>query len=128
MASILVVDDSAVVRRMLGLILERTGHLVTFAANGDEGLTALRAQRPDLIISDLEMPVMDGLAFVRQLRADTGSRGIPVIMLTASGEAEDHRVIADMGIAGFATKPLRSNEVIELVSGALDNNPRDVPG
>jgi two-component system chemotaxis response regulator CheY len=73
------------------------------------------------------MPVMDGVTFVRQLRADPGSRAIPVIMLTASGEAEDHRVIADMGIAGFATKPLRSNEVIELVSGALDNNPRDVP-
>jgi CheY-like chemotaxis protein len=128
MASILVVDDSAVVRRMLGLILERTGHLVSFAVNGDEGLAALRAQRPDLIISDLEMPVMDGITFVRQLRADAASRAIPVIMLTASGEAEEHRVIADMGIAGFATKPLRSNEVIELVSAALENNPRDVPG
>jgi CheY-like chemotaxis protein len=128
MASILVVDDSAVVRRMLGLILERTGHLVTFAANGDEGLAELRARRPDLIISDLEMPVMDGVNFVRQLRADPGSRAIPVIMLTASGEAEDHRTIADMGIAAFATKPLRSNEVIELVSAALESNPRDVPG
>jgi CheY-like chemotaxis protein len=113
---------------MLGLILERTGHLVSFAGNGDEGLAALRSQRPDLIISDLEMPVMDGATFVRQLRADPGSRAIPVIMLTASGEAEDHRRIADMGIAAFVTKPLRSNEVIELVSGALEGSPGDVPG
>ncbi len=68
LARILVVDDSSVVRRMLGLVLRDGGHQVSFAANGQEGLTATRAARPDLVISDLEMPVMDGISFLRQLK------------------------------------------------------------
>src|SRR5437868_2416128 len=106
MASILVVDDSTVVRRMLAFILEKSGHDVSFATNGDEGLEALRDRRPDLIISDVTMPVMDGMAFLRRIRADAASRAIPVIMLTASGEVEQHRAIAEIGVNGFATKPL----------------------
>ena len=119
MARILVVDDSAVVRRMLRLVLEKTGHQVSFAEDGQAGLAAARTLLPDLVISDLEMPVMDGLAMVGQLRADPAVRDIPVIVLTASGESDHHRAIADSGVAGFATKPIRSNEITELVETIL---------
>jgi CheY-like chemotaxis protein len=104
---------------MLGFVLEKSGHQVSFATNGQEGLVAAHALQPDLIISDLEMPVMDGIAFVQALRADDVSRAIPVIVLTASGEAKHHQAIAQLGINGFATKPVRSGEVIELVTGIL---------
>jgi two-component system chemotaxis response regulator CheY len=119
MARILVVDDSAVVRRMLGLVLGDAGHEVSFAVNGELGLAAMRAARPDLIVSDLEMPVMDGIAFVRELKGEPATHGIPVVMLTASGEAELHRAAADAGVDGFATKPVRSTEVMGLVSELL---------
>jgi two-component system chemotaxis response regulator CheY len=119
MARILVVDDSAVVRRMLGLVLGDAGHEVSFAVNGQLGLAAMSAARPDLVVSDLEMPVMDGIAFVRELKGEPATHGIPVIMLTASGEADLHRAAADAGVDGFATKPVRSTEVMELVTGLL---------
>jgi two-component system, chemotaxis family, chemotaxis protein CheY len=119
MARILVVDDSAVVRRMLGFVLGDAGHEVSFAVNGEQGLEATRSARPDLVISDLEMPVMDGIAFVRELKGEAATPAIPVIMLTASGEADLHRAAADVGVDGFATKPVRSTEVMELVRDLL---------
>jgi CheY-like chemotaxis protein len=119
MARILVVDDSAVVRRMLGFVLGDAGHEVSFAGDGQQGLASMRAERPDLIISDLQMPVMDGIAFVRELKGEVGPPTIPVIMLTATGEADLHRAAADVGVDGFATKPVRSTEVMELVRQLL---------
>jgi two-component system chemotaxis response regulator CheY len=119
MARILVVDDSAVVRRMLGFILGDAGHEVSFAVDGQQGLEATRGAPPDLIISDLEMPVMDGIAFVRELKGQDASSPIPVIMLTASGEVDHHRAASDVGVDGFATKPVRSTEVMELVGRLL---------
>src|SRR5205807_5611388 len=123
MARILVVDDSAVVRRMLGFVLGDAGHEVSFAVDGQQGLAATRDARPDLIISDLEMPVMDGIAFVRELKSGASPPAIPVIMLTASGEADLHRAAADVGVDGFATKPVRSTEVMELVRRLLSRTP-----
>ena len=118
MARILVVDDSAVVRRMLALVLGDAGHEVSFAVDGRQGLAATRETQPDLVISDLEMPEMDGIAFVRELKGADQS-AIPVIMLTASGEADLHQAAADVGVDGFATKPVRSTEVMELVRELL---------
>ena len=120
MARILVVDDSAVVRRMLALVLGDAGHEVSFAGDGQQGLEATRAAPPDLVISDLEMPVMDGITFVRELKRGAAPPSTPVIMLTASGEADMHRAAADAGVDGFATKPVRSTEVMELVRDLLD--------
>ena len=119
MARILVVDDSAVVRRMLGMVLGDAGHEVSFAVDGQQGLEATRAARPDLVISDLEMPVLNGIAFVRELKGEAAPPTIPVIMLTASGEADLHRAATDAGVDGFATKPIRSTEVMELVQKLL---------
>ena len=123
MARILVVDDSAVVRRMLGLVLGDAGHEVSFAVDGQDGLETARAARPDLIISDLEMPVMDGIAFVRELKDQDPPSPIPVIMLTASGETDLHRAASDIGVDGFATKPVRSTEVMDLVQKLLARTP-----
>jgi two-component system response regulator MtrA len=115
-ARILVVDDSAVVRRMLGFILEKGGHEVRYAENGEEGLAAVRASPPDAVFCDVEMPVMDGIAFVREMRADPGGSALPIIMLTANMEVVPGR---DVRVDAFATKPPRSAEVLELVTQVL---------
>src|SRR5436305_13382640 len=115
-ARILVVDDSAVVRRMLGFILEKGGHEVTFAVNGEEGLAAVRARPPEVVLTDLEMPVMDGISFVREVREDPEVGALPVIMLTASADAQPG---LDVRVDAFATKPPRSSEVLELVAQVL---------
>jgi CheY-like chemotaxis protein len=118
-AEILVVEDSPVIRRMLGFMLERDGHVVAFASNGREGLAAVEARNPDLIIADLAMPVMDGMTFARRLKADPARSHVPIVMLTASAEAKDHSAALAIGVDGFVTKPLRSIEVIQLVHSLL---------
>ena len=119
MARILVVDDSMVVRRMLGLVLERAGHEVTFAIDGEEGLRATARLGPDLVITDLEMPHLDGIGLVRALRADPALAAIPVVLLTASGDEAHHRAAGEVQVEGFATKPIRSTEVVDLVASLL---------
>jgi len=115
-ARILVVDDSAVVRRVLAFMLEKGGHDVSFAQNGEEGLAAVRAARPDLVLSDLEMPVMDGITFAQQVRLDPDIGGVPIIMLTARADVDPG---GEVRIDAFATKPPRSDEVLQLVSQVL---------
>jgi len=112
-----VVDDSAVVRRMVGVILERSGHEVRFAQDGVEGLAEVRTSPPDLVMTDVEMPRMDGLAFVRQARS--GGATLPIVMMTANPEIEDDEALRGLGVDAFTTKPLRSTEVIALVTSLL---------
>lgn len=119
MARILVVDDSVVVRRMLGLVLERAGHEVGYAVDGQEGLRAITRFGPDLLITDLEMPELDGIGLVRAVRADPAMAALPVVLLTASGEEAHHRAVGEIQVDGFATKPIRSTEVVELVGSLL---------
>jgi len=120
MARILVVDDSAVVRRMLGSILKAGGHEVVFACDGQEGLATVLAGPPDLVLTDLEMPNMDGPTLVRRVRADAAGGGPPIIMMTASPEMEHESIVKELKIDAFATKPLRSTEVLALISGLLE--------
>jgi CheY-like chemotaxis protein len=119
LARILVVDDSAVVRRILGFILEKGGHEVSYAGNGEEGLASVRAARPDLVMSDLEMPVMDGITLARELRADPAAGDLPIIMLTARADVDLGR---EVGINAFATKPPQSAQVLELVTQVLEHS------
>jgi CheY-like chemotaxis protein len=119
MADILIVDDSALFRRMLGLMLEREGHQVRSASDGSGGVAAVEARCPDLVIVDLSMPVMDGVAFARRLKGDPAWSRVPVVMLTASSEAEDRGAATAIGVDGFVTKPLRSVDVIQLVDRLL---------
>ena len=83
MATILIVDDTPANRRFLVTLLRPEGHRLVEAANGREGLAAVRAERPDLVITDVLMPVMDGYELVKQLRLDPTTSGIPVVFYTA---------------------------------------------
>jgi PAS domain S-box-containing protein len=120
MATILIVDDLSANRKFLIRLLSPHGHRLVEAANGREGLAAVQAERPALVITDVLMPVMDGYEFVRQLRLDPVTRGIPVLFYTAPYGEREARVFArSSGVPYVLTKPGRPEEVLEIVSRVL---------
>lgn len=120
MATILIVDDLSANRAFLVTLLRYHGHRLLEASDGAEGLTVVRAERPDLVITDVLMPVMDGYELVRQLRLDPATRGIPVVFYTAQyGEREARSLALSNGVAYVLIKPAESAEVLAIVACAL---------
>ena len=120
MATILIVDDLAADRAFLATLLRGHGHLPLEAANGHDGLVAARADRPDLVISDMLMPGMDGYDFVTQLRLVPAASATPVLFYTASyGELEAKALAESMHAAYVLTKPADPAEVLRIVARAL---------
>jgi two-component system cell cycle sensor histidine kinase/response regulator CckA len=124
MATILIVDDLSTNRKFLVTVLRHHGHRLLEAADGREGLAAVRADRPDLVITDVLMPVMDGYELVRQLRLDPATSGIPVVFHTAHyGEREARALARSCGVAYVLTKPAASADVVAIVDHVLDGVP-----
>jgi CheY-like chemotaxis protein len=113
-ARILVVDDDPDIVGLLRLHLTSAGYEVRTACNGIEAGYMVLAGPPDLIICDVTMPDMDGLAFVGALRADTTLPRIPVIFLTSVDELEDRA--RELGAAGYLTKPVRADHLLSMVA------------
>jgi chemosensory pili system protein ChpA (sensor histidine kinase/response regulator) len=110
--SVLVVDDSLTVRKITDRLLTREGYRVMVAKDGIEALEKLRDQLPDVVITDVEMPRMDGFDLVRNVRADESLKGLPVIMIT-SRTAEKHRQHAtELGVDVFLGKPYEESELL----------------
>lgn len=95
---ILVVEDAAIVRDPIAASLRLAGYKTLSAANGSDGLQLLRHERPDLVLLDLAMPVMDGVAFLQHLRADPILASTPVIVLSGTPEAETRLALANRGL------------------------------
>ena len=112
---VLVVDDSITVRRVTQRLLQREGYRVALAADGLQGLERLQLERPAVVLSDIEMPRMDGFDFVRNIRADAELRDLPVIMIT-SRIAEKHREHArELGVSHYLGKPYSEDELLALI-------------
>ena len=112
---VLVVDDSLTVRRITRRLLEREGLRVALAKDGMEALELLAGERPAVVLSDIEMPRMDGFDFVRNIRADEHLRDLPVIMIT-SRIAEKHREHArELGVNHYLGKPYSEEELLGLI-------------
>jgi DNA-binding NtrC family response regulator len=114
---ILVVDDEPNVRRVLATLLEQAGMAVTRAESGEQALDLVRAQDPDLVLTDLAMPGMDGLALLSRLRASFPE--IPVVLLTAHGTVANAVEAMKRGAHDFLTKPFDRAQVLEVVRAAL---------
>ncbi len=113
---VLVVDDSLTVRRVTQRLLVREGYRVALAKDGLEALEMLAGELPAVVLSDIEMPRMDGFDLVRNLRADARWRRLPVIMIT-SRIAQKHRdVAAELGVDHYLGKPYSEEELLELVA------------
>jgi CheY-like chemotaxis protein len=115
-STILVVDDIAANRELLVTLLRYQGHRMLEAADGGEGLAVVHAEHPDLVITDVLMPVMDGYELVRQLRVDPATSGIPVVFYTAHyGEREARALALSSGVSFVLTKPIEPDEVLKIV-------------
>lgn len=117
--TILLIDDEKDLIELVRYNLERDGFDVIAAADGQSGLEIVRKHRPDLVVLDLMMPGLDGLAVCRQLRADPRSGGIPVIMLTARATEADRIVGLELGADDYITKPFSPREVVARVKAVL---------
>lgn len=116
--TILVVDDDPIVLSTLGDLLRAHGHRILEAANGRDGLSLARDERPDLILVDYHMPDMDGLAVVDALKSDAGTRGIPVVAFTSGTAAQANKLIR-AGCIGFIPKPFEPGTLPALVAQFL---------
>ena len=112
---ILSVDDSNIIRKIVARAFRTYDCVVLEATNGEEGLAAAAREKPDLIILDITMPVMDGVTMLTKLREDAELKGIPVIMLTAESGRENVAYIAKLGVRDYMVKPLKDDQLLEKV-------------
>ena len=114
--SVLVVEDDRNIAELLQLYLEKDGYAVTIATDGGQGLTKFRGIKPDLVLLDVMMPVMDGWSVCRAIRAESQT---PVIMLTAKGETDDKVHGLKSGADDYITKPFEMREVLARIEAVL---------
>ncbi|THF84157.1 response regulator [Cohnella fermenti] len=106
MAKILLVEDNELNRDMLSRRLQRKGFEVIMAVDGEQGVSAARSEAPDLILMDMSLPILDGWAATRTLKADEATKAIPVIALTAHAMTSDREKALEAGCDDFDTKPV----------------------
>ena len=114
--SVLIVEDDRNIQELLQLYLEKEGYAVTVASDGDQGLTKFRTIKPDLVLLDVMMPVMDGWAVCKAIRANSQT---PIIMLTAKGETDDKVTGLKYGADDYVTKPFEMKELLARIEAVL---------
>ena len=114
-ATILTVDDSPTMLKMLAFTLQKAGYDVLQAVNGQEGLDVLGENAVDVIITDINMPVMDGLTFIERLREDKARSGLPVLILTTESSDELKAKGRAAGATGWIVKPFDPEKLVDVV-------------
>ena len=123
MPKILLVEDIEMNRDMLSRRLERRGYTVLCALDGQQGLEMTRKERPDLVLMDMSLPVMDGWEATRRIKADPELRGIPIIALTAHAMSADEQKAREVGCDDFDTKPVEFARLLQKIQVYLPANP-----
>lgn len=118
-ATILLVDDSRAIRRIIGRTLTDAGYTVIEAADGQQGLHAAREQSPNLVLLDVDMPVLDGMSTMRQMREDPDLAMLPVLFLTARTSGSDVAAGLQLGAQDYLRKPCEPEELLARVASAL---------
>jgi two-component system cell cycle response regulator DivK len=119
MAKILLVEDSEMSRDMLARRLARRGYEVVIAVDGGQGVTLAQTEAPDLILMDMNLPVLDGSEATRQLRAAPATRSIPVIALTAHAMSGDREKALEAGCDDYDTKPIEFERLLGKIEALL---------
>lgn len=119
--SCLVVEDSPMMRQLLVFALARIKRLsVTEAEDGVDGLRKLANGKFDLVITDINMPIMDGLKLVKRIRSDEVHKDVPIIIITTEGSTEDRQRALALGANAYITKPIQAPQVIAKVKELLN--------
>lgn len=116
---VLIAEDEPHIVESLRFILSREGYDVDDAPDGEAAWDRLSTARPDVLILDVMLPRLNGFDLLRRLRADPAAAAVPVIMLTAKGQAQDRRTALDAGADAFITKPFSNRDVVEHVRRLL---------
>ena len=119
MAKILIVEDNEMDRDMLSRRLARRGYEIVMAVDGAEGIATAQTIRPDLILMDMSLPVVDGWQATRRLKADAATRAIPVIGLTAHAMAGDREKVIEAGCDDYDTKPVELPRLLQKIEALL---------
>lgn len=121
--SLLVVDDSATFRQLLCMSLQRVDGIskgnITEAADGAEALEKVKSNSFDLVLTDIRMPIMDGLEFVRQVRSELQRQDLPIIIISTKGADEDIELGMSLGASGYLSKPISMMRLREIVASFL---------
>lgn len=121
---ILSVDDSKTIRMIVKRTFAPYDCTVLEACNGEEGLAISAAEKPDLIVLDITMPVMDGVTMLSKLKESADLKSIPVIMLTAESGRENVAYIAKLGVRDYLVKPFKDDQLIEKVKRVIALQPK----
>ena len=119
MAKILLVEDNEMNRDMLSRRLERRGHTLVMAVDGGQGVALAKSEKPDLILMDMSLPVLDGWEATKQIRAMPETKSIPIIALTAHAMASDEDRAREAGANDFDTKPIELGRLTEKIDALL---------
>ena len=120
---ILVIEDQEDNRAILRDLLTSAGFSVLEAVNGAEGVTKARSELPDLILMDIQMPVMDGYEATRRIKAEVATASIPIIAVTSYALSGDEVRAREAGCSGYVAKPFSPRQLLGQVSGFLDKGP-----
>lgn len=113
--TILTVDDSRMMREMLLMVLQGAGFNVVQAEDGVEGLEVLARTNPDVIITDINMPRMDGYGVIEGVRADPNHRATPILVLSTESSPEKKKRARDAGATGWLVKPFQADALLDVV-------------
>ena len=116
---VMTVDDSRTMREMVSFTLKGAGYDVVEANDGQMALNALTANKVDLVIADLNMPIMDGLALIKELRKLPAYRGIPIVLLTTESDDEKKKEAKLAGATGWITKPFKQDQLLAVVKKVI---------
>ncbi len=116
---ILIVDDDATTRKLLGLYLKAKGYEVAYAENGFDGIEKMGTANPNLVITDLNMPYMDGIEFVKSIRSDPARAEIPILMVTTEADPEERERAVSVGVNGYLVKPVTAEVVTQHIRHIL---------
>jgi two-component system cell cycle response regulator DivK len=119
-ARILIVEDDPSHMQLAIHVLKRSGYAVLQATAAEEGIATARSERPDLILMDLGLPGMDGLAAIRELKADPQTSAIPIIIVTSYRDESDGQLMLDSGADGFIAKPFHYEHILGIVKTVLE--------
>jgi CheY-like chemotaxis protein len=120
MAKVLLVEDNEMNRDMLSRRLTRRGFEMIFAGDGQQGLDLARSEKPDVILMDMSLPIMDGWETTRRIKADDTMRSIPVIGLTAHAMSGDREKAIEAGCDDYDTKPVEIERLLRKIERLLD--------
>jgi CheY-like chemotaxis protein len=119
MPKVLVVEDNEMNRDMLSRRLQRRGYEVIISVDGEDGVAKARSDSPDIILMDMDLPVLDGWAATRKLKSSAETRSIPVIALTAHAMAGDKERALEVGCDDYDTKPVEFSRLTEKIETLL---------